>query len=199
MAKLDLAREYKSYYKAGKKPELAEFAAAGYLAIEGCGAPAGARFVKSVEALYPLAYGIKKVCKIEGNDFAVPKLEGLWWVEGDVPALDVPRSEWSWKLLIRMPYFVSEDTVKSVQPEVAQKKRNDLIGTIRFDRISEGKSAQILHMGPYADEPETISILMKFIEDNGLSVNGLHHEIYLSDPRKTAPEKMKTLIRYPVA
>lgn len=198
MPKLDLAREYKTYYKAGTKPELVEFSSASYLTIEGRGAPAGDSFVSKVEALYPLAYGIKKVCKQQGHDFAVPKLEGLWWVEGDAPATEVPRSEWCWKLLIRMPDFVTEDIVKSVQPDVAQKKNNDLIGEISFEKFSEGKCAQVLHVGPYLSEPETIAALTDFIKESGLSVNGLHHEIYLSDPRKTAPEKMKTLIRYPV-
>jgi hypothetical protein len=198
MAKLDLTKEYKSYYKAGKKPEVVEFQEATYLSIEGRGEPAGEVFVSKVEALYPLAYGIKKICKEQGNDFGVPKLEGLWWVVGDTPALEVPRSEWCWKLLIRMPDFVTKEIIASVQPEVVKKKKNDLIQEISFEKIAEGKCVQIMHIGPYATEPETINSLMEFIAGNGLFVNGLHHEIYLSDPRKTEPSKMKTLIRYPV-
>ncbi len=95
---------------------------ANYLAIEGKGEPAGELFVSKVEALYPLAYGIKKICKEQDNDFGVPKLEGLWWVEGNIPALEIPRSEWHWKLLIRMPEFVTKEMMRSVQPEVATKK-----------------------------------------------------------------------------
>jgi hypothetical protein len=198
VSKLDLVKEYKSYYKAGKKPEIVEFHAANYLSIEGKGEPAGEAFVSKVEALYPLAYGIKKVCKEQSHDFGVPKLEGLWWVESDVPALDVPRNEWCWKLLIRMPDFVTEEIMASVQPEVAKKKKNALIQEISFEEIAEGKCVQMMHVGPYATEPETINSLMEFIAENGLSISGLHHEIYLSDPRKTEPAKMKTLIRYPV-
>jgi len=198
MPKLDLAKEYKSYYKAGKKPEIVEFSEANYLSIEGKGEPAGKVFVSKVEALYPLAYGIKKICKEQDNDFGVPKLEGLWWVEGDTPALEIPRSEWYWKLLIRMPEFVTKEMVQSVQPEVAKKKKNDLIQEIEFEQITEGKSIQIMHIGPYSTEPETINLLMEFLANNNQSVNGLHHEIYLSDPRKTEPSKMKTIIRYPV-
>ena len=198
MSKLDLAKEYKSYYKAGKKPEILEFGEANYLSIVGKGEPAGEVFVSKVEALYPLAYGIKKICKEQDNDFGVPKLEGLWWVEGSKPAIEVPRSEWHWKLLIRMPEFVTREIVLSVQPEAAKKKNNDLIMEISFEKITEGRSVQIMHIGPYSTEPETINTLMEFITKNGLSVNGLHHEIYLSDPRKTEPSKMKTLIRYPV-
>ena len=198
MPKLDLLKEYKSYYKAGKKPEIVEFEEVGYLAIEGKGEPAGEVFTKKVEALYPLAYGIKKICKEQNDDFGVPKLEGLWWVEGDTPALKVPRSEWCWKLLIRMPEFVTKEMMLSVQPEVSKKKKNDLIQEISFEEISGGRCVQIMHIGPYSTEPETINTLMEFMTENGLSVNGLHHEIYLTDPRKTEPSTMKTLIRYPV-
>ena len=198
MAKLDLVKEYKAYYKAGAKPEIVEFDTVKYLAIEGKGKPADEVFTSRIEALYPLAYGIKKACKDKGNDFAVPKLEGLWWVESNKPALEVPRNEWCWKLLIRMPTFVSKEIMLSIQPEVLKKKKNDLIQEISFEEITEGKCVQIMHVGPYSTEHETINKLLEFVKDNGLAVNGLHHEIYISDPRKTAPEKMKTLIRYPV-
>ncbi len=171
---------------------------ANYLAIEGKGEPAGELFVSKVEALYPLAYGIKKICNEQDNDFGVPKLEGLWWVEGNTPALEIPRSEWHWKLLIRMPEFVTKEMMLSVQPEVATKKKKNLIQEISFESITEGKCVQIMHVGPYATEPDTINQLLNFVKDNGLTVNGLHHEIYISDPRKTVPEKLKTLIRYPV-
>lgn len=198
MVKLDLAKEYKSYYRAGPKPEIVEFNTVKHLTIEGKGEPAGKVFTSKVEALYPLAYGIKKVCKDQGSDFGVPKLEGLWWVEDNKPALEVPRNEWCWKLLIRMPDFVSTKMMLSIQPEVSKKKKNDLIQEISFELITEGKCVQVMHVGPYSTEPETINKLLDFVKDNGLTVNGLHHEIYISDPRKTIPEKIKTLIRYPV-
>ncbi len=198
MPKLDLTKEYKPYYKAARKPEIVEFTEANYLSIEGKGEPAGKLFVSKVEALYPLAYGIKKICKEDGRDFGVPKLEGLWWVEGNSPALEVPRTLWCWKLLIRMPEFVTEEMMTAVQPEVAAKKKNELINEITFTRFAEGKCIQIMHVGPYSTEPETIDLLMKFMADTNHVVNGLHHEIYLSDPRKTESAKMKTIIRYPV-
>ena len=198
MAKLDLLKEYRNYYRAGKKPEIQEFGEAGYLTIEGKGEPGGDIFTRKVEALYALAYAIKKVYQEQGKDFVVPKLEGLWWIDGKRSALEIPRSEWHWKLLIRMPDFVTKEVIESIKPEAAKKKKNDLIHEVLPEKISEGKCVQVMHTGPYATEPETIGLLMEFIAKNGLSVNGLHHEIYLSDPRKTAPEKMKTLIRYPV-
>ena len=198
MSKLDLLKEYKSYYNAGKNPEIVEFDEANYLTIEGIGEPAGKMFVSKVEALYPLAYGIKKICKEQDKDFGVPKLEGLWWVEGDTPAHKIPRTEWCWKLLIRMPEFVTKELMFSVQPVVAKKKKNELVQKIALEKMTEGKCVQIMHIGPYSTEHKTINELMAFIDANEISVNGLHHEIYLSDPRKNKPDKMKTIIRYPV-
>ena len=198
MSKLDLLKEYKSYYNAGKNPEIVEFDEANYLTIEGIGEPAGKMFVSKVEALYPLAYGIKKICKEQDKDFGVPKLEGLWWVEGDTPALEIPRNKWRWKLLIRMPEFITKELMFSVQPVVAKKKKNELVQKIALEKMTEGKCVQIMHIGPYSTEHKTINELMAFIDANGISVNGKHHEIYLSDPRKNKPDKMKTIIRYPV-
>ena len=198
MSKLDLLKEYKSYYNAGKNPEIVEFEEVSYLTIEGIGEPAGKMFVSKVEALYPLAYGIKKICKEQDKDFGVPKLEGLWWVEGDTPALEIPRSEWRWKLLIRMPEFITKKLTYSVQPVIAKKKKNELVKEIALEKMTEGKCVQIMHIGPYSTEHKTINELMAFIDANGISVNGKHHEIYLSDPRKNKPDKMKTIIRYPV-
>ena len=101
-------------------------------------------------------------------------------------------------MITGMPEFVTEKMVATVQPEVAKIKKNDLIKEIQFEKWSEGRCAQIMHVGPYSTEPATIKMLMEFMAAGGLSVNGRHHEIYLSDPRKTEPAKMKTIIRYPV-
>ena len=198
MSKFDLVKEYRSYYTSERVPEIMEFGIANYLSIEGKGEPGGKVFIQKLKALYSLAYGIKRLCKERGNDFGVPKLEGLWWFDGERPAFEVPKSEWCWKLLIRMPEFVTGELMLSVQSEVASKKKNDLIREIAFKQFAEGKCIQIMHEGPYANESETIEKLMDFMVDNDLSVNGLHHEIYLSDPGKTEPSRMKTLIRYPV-
>ncbi len=198
MSKLDLVKEFKSYYGANNKPEIVEFEGILYLSIEGKGEPAGEVFTKALEALYPLAYGVKKICKSQGKDFGVPKLEGLWWVKSNKPALEVPRSEWFWKLLIRMPDFATSEIVNNAKEEVFKKKSLDLIKEIKFETMDEGKCVQIMHIGPYATEPETIQKMKKFIKENKFNESGLHHEIYLSDPRKTAPEKMKTILRQPI-
>jgi hypothetical protein len=196
--KLDLVKTYKTYYRASKAPALVEFGPISFLTLKGMGAPAGAEFASAVEALYPLAYGIKALCKAQGRDFGVPKLEGLWWVESDRPALQVPYEEWCWKLLIRMPDFVTQEMVSQAKTVVIEKKGIALIQEIIFAEIAEGQCVQIMHVGPYATEPESIAKLIRFMVENGLVANGLHHEIYLSDPRRTAPEKMKTILRQPV-
>lgn len=196
--KLDLTKEYKAYYQAKTSPEIVEFDEIPFLTVEGQGEPAGEAFIKAVEALYPLAYGIKNICKKQGKDFVVPKLEGLWWVESDKPALEVPRGEWRWKLLIRMPDFVNPEVVEKARGEVFKKEGMELLKEIRFEKIKEGKCVQMLHVGPYSTEPETLAKMEKFMEQKNLVRNGPHHEIYLSDPRKVVPEKMKTILRQPV-
>ncbi len=196
--KLDLTKEYKTYYTAKASPQIVEFGEAKFLSIEGKGEPAGKEFTSKVEVLYPLAYGIKMPMKKEGKDFTVAKLEGLWWVESDKPALEVPREEWQWKLLIRMPDFVTSGVVERAKEEVFKKKGIELIKGIKFEKIKEGKCVQILHIGPYSAEPESLAKMRKLMEEKNLIENGLHHEIYLSDPRRVPEEKMKTILRRPV-
>ena len=196
--KLDLTKEYKTYYTAKTTPEIVEFYEAQFLTIEGKGSPGSKEFTAKVEALYSLAYGVKNVCKNQGKDFGVPKLEGLWWIESNRPALEVPREEWRWKLLIRMPEFVTSEIVEKVKEEVFKKKVLELIKEIKFEKITEGKCVQILHIGPYSTEPESLSKMRKLMKEKNLIENGLHHEIYLSDPRRVLEEKMKTILRQPV-
>ena len=196
--KIDLTKEDKIYYTAKTKPQIFEFAEIPYLTIEGKGEPAGKTFVEAVQALYPLAYGVKGLCKKDGRDFAVAKLEGLWWVKSNKPTLEVPREEWYWKLLIRLSDFVTSEIVERARLEVMKKKDIALLKDIKFEKMTEGKCIQVLHIGPYATESETITKMRKMMKENKLTENGFHHEIYLSDPRKTPPQKMKTILRQPV-
>lgn len=196
--KIDLAKEDKIYYTAKTKPQIVEFPQILYLAIEGKGEPAGKTFTEAVQSLYPFAYGIKSICKKDGKDFAVAKLEGLWWVKSSKPVLEVPRQEWCWKLLIRLPDFVTSEITEKARLEVMKKKKVDLLKDIKFEKMAEGKCIQILHVGLYTTEPETIAEMRKMMEENNFVENGLHHEIYLSDPRKTPPQNMKTILRQPV-
>ncbi len=197
--KINFIKKYKEYYTAKAVPSVKKFGKVGYLSIEGKGEPAGESFVEAIESLYPFAYGVKKICKLQERDFGVPKLEGLWWVESEKNALEVPKSQWHWKLLIRMTEFVDAEMVEKARVEVYNKKGLALLKQIEYIEIDEGECVQALHVGPYTTEPETIERMSDYIKDNGYIETGLHHEIYLSDPRKTAPEKLKTILRQPIA
>jgi len=198
--KIDLTKEYKSYYTAKTTPEIVEIEEGKFLTIEGEGAPGGDEFQTKVGALYSLAYGIKMLAKKENKDFKVAKLEGLWWVDSDKPWHEVPREEWRWKLLIRQPEFVTSEIVERARQEVLKKKRLKLVNEVKFEKMKEGRCVQILHIGPYSAEPESIAKMRKFMEENNLIENGCHHEIYLAMayPRKIPEEKLKTILRQPV-
>lgn len=126
MEKLDLVKSFKEYYKAKQIPELVDLAPAYYLTISGVSAPEDELFVKSIESIYPLAYGIKKLAKDQGRDFGVPKMEGQWWVEGEVPFEETPRDQWHWRIMIMMPDFVDIKMVDKAR-EIVEKKKNLLL------------------------------------------------------------------------
>ena len=206
MDKLDLSKKYKTYFTAGTTPELVEFEKINFISITGKGDPSGEEFSEKIEALYPVAYAIKFDFKTTKKDFVVSKLEGLWWYDeqkyanhtmANAPA-DIPRSEWEYRLLIRLPDFVFESDFRMAKEEALKKKKIDLMREVEFYSMTEGKCVQMLHVGPYSTEPETLRQLAEFIEMNDLGRNGLHHEIYLSDFRKTESEKLKTILREPV-
>ncbi len=197
MEKLDLIKKYKAYYTAKSQVEILNFGKVPYLTILGEGEPAGIEFSKKARALYSVAFGVKKICKSTIQDFGVPNLEGLWWVNEERPALEIPRSEWHWKLLIRIPDFATKEIVSKAISEALMKKTT-LAKEVKFEIIDEGNVVSILHYGPYKTEPDSIHIMEDFITSNGYTKYGFHHEIYLSDPNKTEPEKLKTILRQPV-
>ncbi|QIS06096.1 hypothetical protein F5X71_30705 [Nocardia brasiliensis] len=180
--KLDLAKTDKHYYHAPTDPIRRVFGSYRYVTVAGSGAPEGPEYSAALETLYRAAYGAKKVAKSADQDFVVPKLEGLWWVESDEPPLTVPREQWHWKLMIRMPEFVTAD----------------LVSGAKFEEFSEGDAIQALHIGPYATEPDTLARMDAFMRAEGLTMNGRHHEIYLTDPRRSAGPKNRTILRHPV-
>jgi hypothetical protein len=205
MEKTDLTRKYKTYYSAKAKPEIVEFGDISYLSISGKGDPSSEGFERKIQALYPVAYALKFRAKAEGHDFAVPKLEGLWWYdETDRPLsmaetpLHIPRSEWCWRLLIRMPESITSEVFQETIPMVKVKKNIPHIEEVEFFTLTEGKAVQMLHVGSFDKEPETLLIMQKFMMEHGFQKGGLHHEIYLSDFRKTSPSKLKTILREPV-
>jgi hypothetical protein len=204
--KVDLAKRHKKYYSAARTPEVVHIEPAEFLAITGKGDPSGPAFLERIQALYSTAYTLKFQCKAQGRDFVVAKLEGLWWYDETKhgspsmadTARNVPRNEWEYRLLIRMPECVSEPMVAACAREAAEKKELPLARSVEFLRMAEGTCVQMLHVGPFSTEPETLARMWEFIASKRFAKNGLHHEIYLSDFRKTAPEKLKTILREPV-
>ncbi len=206
MEKLDLTKEYKNYYTAKNKPAILTVESAQYLSIVGKGDPSDKLFTENIEALYSVAYTIKFFFKSLNKDFVVAKLEGLWWFDekkyanismADSPQL-IPRSEWEYRLLIRLPEFVGQKDIDAAIKIVLEKKWIQKVKLIEFFKMTEGKTVQMLHVGPFHKEIETLQIMAEYMQENKLLKNGLHHEIYLSDFRKTAPEKLKTILREPV-
>ncbi len=206
MAKTDLGKQYKAYYTAKNKPELVNIEAARFLSICGKGDPSGAAFADNLQALYSTAYTLKFACKALNQDFVAAKLEGLWsFDESKYKSLSmeeapgsVPRSEWDYRMMIRMPDFVTQEMLQNAIETVVNKKQIVLAKELVFFEMAEGKCVRMLHTGPFANEPETLKQMLAFIRANDFKKNGLHHEIYLSDFRKTPPEKLKTILREPV-
>ena len=202
MSKLDLKKELKEFYRASaKKPNMIDVPEGKFITITGRGAPGGPAYQGALNALYSVAYTLKFKCKAEGKDFTVMNLEGLWW--WDDPSITdfaeaPPREEWNWKSMIRMPDFVSEEMIEEVKQIVKEKKVIKEVEEIKLETFHEGLSAQILHIGPFSDEGPTVKRLHDFIEEKGYRMRGLHHEIYMSDPRRVPPERWKTIIRQPV-
>jgi len=206
MEKLDLTKLYKEYYTAKPKPEITQIESAQFLAIDGKGDPSGKTFADNVQALYSTAYTVKFSFKELGRDFTVPKLEGLWWIDEkkysgisivEAPT-KIPRSEWEYRLLIRMPDYVSEQSVTQCIGQIVSKKKMTRAKKIRLIAMEEGKCVQMLHVGSFEREVDTLKLIGEFMLDQYLEKNGYHHEIYLSDFRKTPPEKLKTILREPV-
>lgn len=171
-----------------------------FLMIDGCGDPNGPEYQEAIEALYGVAFTVKFMIKQStGPDYVVAPLEGLWWMEDMANFNMEVRDDWLWTAMILQPEFVTAELVKEAMAQVEAKKNPPALCRMRFEKMEEGRCAQILHIGPYAEEAPTVVTLHEFIAGEGYEVCGKHHEIYLSDPRRTAPDKLKTIIRQPVS
>jgi hypothetical protein len=198
--KLDLKKELKQFYNApSKDPVFVTLPSQKIIAIDGQGNPnTSIDFKNAVEALYPVAYKIKFAYKKLGKDYAVMPLEGLWWMD-DMKDFTVENKDlWKWKIFIVQPAFVTKEMFDSVIEEVKSKKDLVSLHKVTFEILEEGLCAQILYVGAYKDEGKTIENLHAFIKNKGYTLVKKHHEIYLSDMRKTAPEKLKTILRQPI-
>ena len=204
----DFKKEYREFYLPKNKPEIVTVPPASYIAVRGQGDPneEGGAYQAAIGVLYAVAYTLKMSYKtdyrIEGfYEYVVPPLEGFWRQEG-VKGVDYAnKAAFQWISVIRLPEFVTEKDLRWAVETATRKKKLDC-SAAEFLTIDEGLCVQILHQGPYDDEPATVALLDRFLQENGcendLSDTRWHHEIYLSDARKTPPEKWKTVIRHPI-
>ena len=205
----DFKKEYKDLYMPKATPVIIEVPGMKYIAINGCGNPndPDGEYQHALGILYPVAYTLKMSYKTDYHidgfiDYVVPPLEGLWWTDNDIIDVFTDKSAFRWIAMIRVPDFIESDDVEWAKKEVLRKKKIDC-NSLYFMSFEEGLCAQIMHIGPYDTEPVSLDAIDKFIESKGyikdITAKRRHHEIYLSDPRKCNPEKMKTVLRIPIA
>ena len=204
----DFKKEYKEFYMPKNSPGIVMLPSMNYIAVRGTGDPnqEDGEYKQAIGLLYGIAFTIKMSRKgdhrIEGYfDYVVPPLEGFWYMEG-MNGIDYAHKEnFHWISVIRLPDFVSEDDLRWAVNEATQKKKLDF-SKVEFRTVEEGLCVQCMHIGPYDDEPATVAMMHEFMEKKGyeldISDKRLHHEIYLSDARKVAPDKLKTVIRHPI-
>ena len=204
----DFKKEYKAFYSPKNKPEIVTVPAANYIAVRGKGNPneEDGAYQQAVSVLYAIAYTLKMSYKsdhkIEGFfEYVVPPLEGFWWQAG-VDGIDyADKSTFNWISVIRLPDFVTRQDFDWAVETATKKKKLDC-SSAEFLTVEEGLCVQIMHIGPFDDEPATVALMDAYLEQNGycndLSETRLHHEIYMSDARKVPPEKWKTVIRHPI-
>lgn len=202
MDKFDYRKDLKElYFPPSRHPVTVDVPVMRFLMTDGEGDPNTSQaFQDAVEALYGLSYTIKFMLKKQerGPDYAVAPLEGLWYAEDHRVFLQGSKDEWNWTLAIMQPDWVSEADAREATRQLREKKDPPALSRLRFASFKEGKSAQVMHIGPFSDEGPTVERLFAYIEEQGLELRGHHHEIYLSDFRRTDPAKLKTVLRHPV-
>ena len=202
MEKIDYKNELKHLYRpTTKKVEIVEVPKMNFLMIDGDGGPNHPTFQNAIEVLFPLSYTLKFMIKKSdiGIDYGVLPLEGLWWADDMSSFIKDKKDDWKWTLMIMQPELITNEMVVEAVNQVRVKKNPTSLPLVRFESINEGKVAQIMHIGPFSEEGPTVQKLHSFIKDSGKKLIGKHHEVYLSDIRRAAPEKWKTIIRQPMS
>ncbi|MGW8227178.1 MAG: GyrI-like domain-containing protein [Anaerolineales bacterium] len=202
MSKVDFKKELRDFYNPPRKFVIVEVPDMQFLMLDGHGDPNVAQeYQDALEALYAVAYKMKFMSKQQlGKDYVVPPLEGLWWAE-DMETFTSARdkSQWDWTMMIMSPEWISGEIFAEALEEVREGKNPFALDKVRLERYHEGVCVQIMHVGSYDDEgPLLMKLHREFIPEYGYIENGKHHEIYLGDPRRVAPEKLKTVLRQPV-
>jgi hypothetical protein len=200
---VDFKKELKQLYQpSAKEISVVEVPAMNFLLVDGEGAPGSAQYGEAVSALFSVAYALKfMVKKGKGVDYGVMPLEGLWWMDdmAKFGADDESKKKWKWTAMIMQPKYVAAEDFKAAIEQTKKKKDLLALPKVRFESFKEGPSVQIMYFGPFADEGPTIQKIHAHIKAGGHQLSGKHHEIYLNDPSKTAPEKLKTVIRQPMS
>lgn len=202
MSKLNFKKELRELYNPPRTFEIIEVPELQYLMADGHGDPNVAQeYQDALEALYAVAYKLKFMSKQQlGRDYVVPPLEGLWWAE-DMETFTTARdkSRWDWTMMIMTPEWITKDLFAEARDLVRMSKHPAALDKVRLEKYHEGLSVQIMHIGSYDDEgPALMKLHREYLPDHSLVENGKHHEIYLGDPRRVAPEKLKTILRQPV-
>jgi hypothetical protein len=199
MEKMDLKKELKALYNpSAKEVSIVEVPDMNFLLIDGKGSPNSPQYKEAVQTLFPLAYALKfMIKKGKGIDYTVMPLEGLWWMDDMTQFSTERKSEWKWTAMIMQPKYVTEADYKAAVEQV-RKKKLPALDEVRFECFHEGKAAQIMHIGPFSAEAPNVQKIHAAIKASGHQLSGKHHEIYLNDPSKTAPEKLKTILRQPM-
>jgi hypothetical protein len=202
MKQLDLRKELRDLYNpSAREVEIIRVPKFNYLMVDGTGDPnSSAEFAAGIQALYAASYTLKFMIKKEKLvDYPVMALEGLWWADDPEAFRMGEKGDWKWTLMILQPGVVTRTYVKKAVAQAFEKKGFDALTKLRLEPFAEGLSLQIMHIGPYAEEGPTIEKVHAYAKDHGLALCGKHHEIYLSDPRRVSPAKMKTVVRQPVS
>jgi hypothetical protein len=201
MKKVDYRKTMKEFYNPPRTPVIVDVPELQYLMIDGKGYPGTSQeYQDAVEALYPVAYTLRFAIKNAGIlDYKVMPLEGLWWAK-DMEAftIDKRKDEWLWTSMIMQPPAVSNERYQEAVEQVTKKKNPVALPKMRLETYHEGKSVQIMHIGSYSEEEPSIEKMHQYAFDQGYELRGKHHEIYLSDPRRTVQEKLRTVIRQPI-
>ena len=199
--KLNLFKLHRAEYAAGRTPKLVDVGPASYLSVQGSGEPGSEVFQARLQALYGVGYTLKFNSKASGRDYTVGKLEGLYGVDGQ--SLDdlerLPLEQWNWRMLMRVPDFTGEEDLEEARETLAGKGKEGDFERVILESLDEGTCIQMLHVGPYEEISQATAAMAEVASRQGLEARRWHHEVYLSDPRRVPPERLRTILRRPVS
>jgi hypothetical protein len=199
MEKLDLKKEYKTAFSAKKKPEIISIPKMQYITFSGKGDPGTSKdFEEAMGVLYGLAYTVKFMYKEKEMDFVVAPLEGQWWSDNVEVFAQNKRDEWLWKVMIALPEYVTAADFETAREKLEKKKNPLQLEKAKLETMEDGLAVQVLYIGSYSEEAATIAAMHHFAEEQGYRLRSRHREVYLSNPQRTSPDKLKTIIRHPL-